>query len=89
MGNPVLLQIDDIINKIKSYQSDAPISMVQQAYEFAYDAHKGQIRVSGEEYICHPLGVAKILSDLHSSTLISGIGMSLRYPKDSSKIVCS
>ena len=69
MGNPVLLQIDDIINKIKSYQSDAPISMVQQAYEFACDAHKGQIRVSGEEYICHPLGVAKILSDLQIDAL--------------------
>lgn len=64
MGSLTPLQINDITDKIKSYQSDAPISLVHQAYEFACNAHKGQVRVSGEEYICHPLGVARILSDL-------------------------
>lgn len=61
--------IQEIIKKILSYQYDAPIAMVQQAYELARNAHQGQIRASGEEYICHPLGVAKILADLQIDAL--------------------
>lgn len=63
------ITIQEIINKVLSYQYDAPIAMVQQAYELARNAHEGQIRASGEEYICHPLGVAKILADLQIDAL--------------------
>ncbi|WP_425061376.1 GTP pyrophosphokinase [Sporomusa carbonis] len=56
--------IENLIAKIKSYQPDAPLSLVDKAYQLAYSAHAGQLRVSGEEYICHPLGVATILADL-------------------------
>ncbi|MBP2659642.1 MAG: (p)ppGpp synthetase SpoT/RelA, partial [Firmicutes bacterium] len=61
--------IKEIIKKIQSYQIDAPIAIVHQAYELAVDAHKGQTRASGEEYICHPLGVAKILAELQIDAL--------------------
>ena len=54
--------IEDIIAKIKTYQPDAPIDLVRQAFSYAREAHTGQIRASGEEYIFHPLGVAKILA---------------------------
>lgn len=43
--------------------------MVQQAYELAHSAHQGQTRASGEEYICHPLGVANILAELQIDAL--------------------
>lgn len=56
--------LDDILKKIKTYHPDAPLELVQRAYEFAQNAHKGQLRVSGEEYIHHPLGVAQILVNL-------------------------
>lgn len=64
MGDGTKLNIQDIINLIKSYQPDAPISLLEKAYQTAYDAHQGQQRISGEPYITHPLGVAKILADL-------------------------
>ena len=38
--------------------------MIEKAYNIAYDAHKGQVRKSGEPYIIHPLCVAIILADL-------------------------
>lgn len=69
MGSDVILDIEDIKRQILSYQSDAPISLVQKAYEFARDAHSGQFRISGEDYISHPLGVAKILADLQIDAL--------------------
>ncbi|QDR80847.1 RelA/SpoT family protein [Sporomusa termitida] len=56
--------IEDIIAKIKANHPDAPLQMVEKAYQLAYNSHAGQLRVSGEEYICHPLGVANILADL-------------------------
>jgi guanosine-3',5'-bis(diphosphate) 3'-pyrophosphohydrolase len=69
MGCEARTTIEEIIKKIQSYQVDAPIAIVQQAYELAVDAHKGQTRASGEEYICHPLGVAKILAELQIDAL--------------------
>jgi GTP diphosphokinase / guanosine-3',5'-bis(diphosphate) 3'-diphosphatase len=38
--------------------------MVRKAYERAANAHTGQRRLSGEEYVNHPLEVAAILADL-------------------------
>ncbi len=57
--------IDTIIGEVKSYQPKANLRLIQRAYELALSAHKGQKRVSGEEYIIHPLHVAQILTELH------------------------
>ncbi len=39
-------------------------TMVRRAYERAASAHNGQHRLSGEDYVNHPLEVAAILADL-------------------------
>ncbi|MCX7780576.1 MAG: bifunctional (p)ppGpp synthetase/guanosine-3',5'-bis(diphosphate) 3'-pyrophosphohydrolase [Negativicutes bacterium] len=64
MVNETTVCIEDILSQVKTYQPDAPLAIIEQAYEFARNAHQGQLRVSGEPYIYHPLGVAKILADL-------------------------
>ena len=38
--------------------------LVRKAYEFAENAHRGQVRKSGEPYFMHPVSVASILTDL-------------------------
>lgn len=63
------ITVQEIIKKVLSYQYDAPVAMIQQAYELARNAHEGQVRASGEKYIHHPLGVAKILADLQIDAL--------------------
>ena len=60
--NPVT--IDAILESVKRYQPNADTDLIRRAYELADAAHKGQKRVSGEDYIIHPLAVAKILTDL-------------------------
>ena len=60
--NPVT--IDAILEAVKRYQPNADTDLIRRAYELADAAHKGQKRVSGEDYIIHPLAVAKILTDL-------------------------
>ncbi len=56
--------IEDIINALLKYQPNADVDLVRRAYDLAHSAHEGQKRASGEEYIIHPLCVAKILTEL-------------------------
>lgn len=44
--------------------SPEDIALVEKAYKFAKKTHEGQLRVSGEPYIIHPVEVAKILVNL-------------------------
>ena len=39
-------------------------TLIELAYEVARDAHRDQVRRSGDPYIAHPVGVALILADL-------------------------
>ena len=57
--------IESILASVLAYEPKADTAMIQRAYDLAAAAHKGQTRVSGEEYIIHPLHVAQILTELH------------------------
>lgn len=73
--SPELNEIDNLLNKIQSYDSQADLDLVRKAYLFSKEAHSGQFRRSGEPYIFHPLGVAEILADLRLDifTVITGL----------------
>ena len=64
-----------LINKVKEYHPSDDISMIEKAYNIANNAHKGQLRKSGEPYIIHPLCVALILADLEldKETIVGGL----------------
>ena len=57
--------IDDIIKKMKMNRRKTNTGLILKAYNFAEQHHRGQKRLSGEDYIIHPLDVAYILADLH------------------------
>lgn len=65
MTKPKPITIDDIVSEVKHTQPGANVDLISNAYELAREAHEGQKRASGEEYIIHPLNVAYILSDMH------------------------
>ncbi len=67
--------ISQLIAKLEAYLPAQEIERVEEAYEFAHEAHKGQRRRSGEPYITHPVAVAGLLADLRldSQTLIAAI----------------
>ncbi|MBP9988812.1 MAG: bifunctional (p)ppGpp synthetase/guanosine-3',5'-bis(diphosphate) 3'-pyrophosphohydrolase [Ruminococcus sp.] len=48
--------------------SEGDKELLQKAYEIAKEAHKEQLRKSGEPYIIHPIAVAKILFELGMDT---------------------
>lgn len=67
---PANLTVEDLIEKIKSYNAGADFDLVRLVYEFAAKAHEGQFRKSGEPYIIHPLSAAYILSQIRMDTNI-------------------
>lgn len=56
--------IETVIERIQSYNPHADVDLVRRAYEFANEVHTGQTRMSGEEYIHHPIEAAGILANL-------------------------
>ena len=53
---------DSLIGKLVSYHPEADVALIRRTFEYAYDKHLLQRRKSGEPYIIHPLGVAKLVS---------------------------
>ena len=56
--------VDELFVKIEAYLAPEQVSFVRKAYELAFEAHKAQVRKSGEPYIIHPIGVVGILASL-------------------------
>ncbi|MCM2324181.1 MAG: HD domain-containing protein, partial [Oligoflexia bacterium] len=51
-------------NTVHSYYPDAKLEPIRRAYTFAEEAHRGQLRSSGEPYMIHPTEVAQTLAEL-------------------------
>lgn len=54
----------DLISRVRKYHPYDDISLIEKAYNVAREAHKNQLRKSGEPYIIHPLSTAIILAEL-------------------------
>lgn len=67
--------IEQLIEKILSYNPEADVDKVREAYDYAEKHHEGQKRNSGEDYIAHPFNVALILAEMNMdvSTIIAGL----------------
>jgi GTP pyrophosphokinase len=59
-----MIRINDIIDKVAEYQPQADLDIIDRAYIYSARVHDGQVRLSGEPYLSHPLEVAGILSDM-------------------------
>jgi len=57
--------IDEVIRRLKQNKRRINTGLIIKAYEFAESHHRGQKRMSGEDYIIHPVDVAYILADLN------------------------
>ncbi len=70
-----MIRFDDILDRVSSRLSEKDVLLLQKAYVFSAQAHKGQIRRSGEPYLSHPLEVANQLAEmgLDRTTLAAGL----------------
>ncbi|GIQ70125.1 GTP pyrophosphokinase [Xylanibacillus composti] len=56
--------IEHLIEKASAYMKPQDLERIRAAYEFAEQAHHGQVRKSGEPYILHPLAVAEVIVNM-------------------------
>ncbi|HQM76910.1 MAG TPA: bifunctional (p)ppGpp synthetase/guanosine-3',5'-bis(diphosphate) 3'-pyrophosphohydrolase [Syntrophorhabdaceae bacterium] len=70
-----MVRFNDIVDEILKYNPQEDLSMLEKAYVFSAQAHKGQTRLSGEPYLVHPLEVAYTLTkmNLDISSVVSGL----------------
>ncbi|MDI6777431.1 MAG: bifunctional (p)ppGpp synthetase/guanosine-3',5'-bis(diphosphate) 3'-pyrophosphohydrolase [Syntrophales bacterium] len=70
-----MLRITDILDKTQSYLSPEELEIIEKAYIFSASVHQGQVRLSGEPYLTHPMEVAGILADmkLDAATIVTGL----------------
>ena len=59
------ISIEDLIDKVKQYDDNVEdLNLIRKAYDYAYKKHFSQKRITGDDYITHPLNVAWILTDV-------------------------
>src|SRR5919205_904438 len=56
--------IDELLAEVASYNPTLDRDLITRAFRFAARAHEGQQRRSGEEFVLHPWGAAKICAQL-------------------------
>lgn len=70
-----MIRINDIVDKITEYNLEADLDLVDRAYVFSAMVHDGQMRLSGEPYLSHPLEVAGILADMKLDVVSVAAGL--------------
>ncbi len=70
-----MVRLEEILEKAAAYNPTADLDIIKKAYVFSGMVHQGQVRVSGEPYLNHPLEVANILAALKMDpqTLATGL----------------
>ena len=64
-----------LIERVSLYLPEDKTGLIGEAYAFADQCHRGQMRMSGEPYIAHPLEAALFLAELNldTSTIIAAL----------------
>jgi GTP pyrophosphokinase len=70
-----MLRFNDILDRLGSYNPNVNTDLLKKAYVFSAKVHLGQVRLSGEPYLTHPLEVTGILTQmqLDAATLATGL----------------
>ncbi|MFO7877751.1 MAG: HD domain-containing protein, partial [Desulfovermiculus sp.] len=70
-----MIRINDILEKAERYLSESHLALIQKAYVYSASVHAGQVRLSGEPYLSHPLEVCNILVDMRmdADTIAAGL----------------
>lgn len=80
------LTLKDILSALHD-PTEERVRLITKAFNFATKAHEGQKRRSGEEYIQHPIAVAKILAEMGMGSKTISAGLLHDVPEDTSTTI--
>jgi len=63
-SHSVDVEVAPLVAAFRERHRRSDTALIERAFEMAREAHREQVRRSGEPYITHPLGVALVLADL-------------------------
>jgi len=70
-----MIRINDIIDLVGDYNPEADLDIIDRAYVYSARVHHGQVRLSGEPYLTHPLEVANILAEMRLDEVSIAAGL--------------
>ena len=70
-----MICFENLVAKIKAYNPDSDTELLHRAFEFSTVEHAGQRRLSGEDYITHPLEVASLVADMRLDDVAIAAGL--------------
>ncbi len=70
-----MIRINNITDRISEYHPEADLDVIDRAYIYSARVHAGQVRLSGEPYLSHPLEVAGMLSDMKLDVISVAAGL--------------
>jgi GTP pyrophosphokinase len=73
--SPSIPRFNEIQELVKSYYPDADLDLIRAAYVYSAQVHGGQTRRSGEPYLVHPVGVARILAQMKLDEASVAVGL--------------
>ncbi len=70
-----MARINEIVDQVEENLPNADLGVLQRAYVYSARVHQGQMRLSGEPYLTHPLAVASILADMRLDPVTVAVGL--------------
>jgi GTP pyrophosphokinase len=70
-----MIRINDILDKVVEAHPDEDPDVIDRAYIYSARVHAGQLRLSGEPYLSHPLEVAYVLADMKLDPISVAAGL--------------
>ena len=70
-----MIRFEDLVSKATTCNPASDTDLLHRAYEFSATEHAGQRRLSGEEYITHPLEVAALVADMKLDDVAIAAGL--------------
>ena len=70
-----MARINEIIDQVQQNFPGVDAGLLQRCYVYSAKVHKGQVRLSGEPYLTHPLAVAEILAEMRLDPITIAAGL--------------
>ena len=76
------MDFEELKQKAAGYLPPENLAVVEEAFKFSAEQHKGQMRLSGDPYVEHPLQTSLILAEFQLDTATLAAGLLHDIPED-------